>query len=483
MNKLLPFFLVLTSSVALASNDVRAFGAAGNGFTDDTQAIQNAINACPSNGTVTFPQGNYLVRGLYLRSQCTYSGLGTTTLTLSEQNRFIFEISEQQNIHITGIALDGNSKGGAIIAQGNGPARGIQIDNCEFRNVVSAAYYPANLALVSLWGLIDSTIQNNRFINIAGGIWLTTVQNVSILNNSFVDVTQNDAIYIAPNPVPFQSGDNLRIAGNTGSHITNMGIEIFRPDPSNGSVLTAPIIENNVFSDWIGHGPNGMGMSITHGDGAIIRGNRLNNSNGPSQLIGIELIVTNAQVYGNVVSGAFYFGVVVDGKPANNISGNTITGALDTGILLACNNNLGRCDSQHSVISNNTIHNPRLFGIKLDNNWSDSQISRNTIVRTAGQYPDDNNILFSGISQSPAPGPGYIDSNTIVQDATSPTPGFWFCGIRVNSQMPGSTITNNTVRSQSSYGFGSGLIDNTGNATQGWIISGNTYLNVYHAIN
>ena len=404
-------------------------------------------------------------------------------IRLSAPNRFIFDISERENLHFTGLALDANQKGGVIYAGGNGPVRHLRIDNCDFRNVVSAAIFPANLALASLWGTVDGVIQNNRFSNIAGGIWLTTVQNVSILNNSFTDVTQNDAIYVAPNPVPFQSGDNLRIAGNSGSLITNMGIEIFRPDPSNGSVLTAPIIENNSFSDWIGTGPNGMGLSITHGDGAIIRNNRLNNANGPTQLIGIELIVTNAQVTGNVISGGFYYGIVVQGKPGDTITGNTITGAGDTGILLACSNELGRCNSNSTTISGNAIHNPRLFGIKLDNEWSHSQITRNTIVRTAGLYPQDNTTLFSGISQSPAAGPGVIDFNTIVQDAISPTPGFWFCGIRINSQMPGSTVRNNIVRSLSSSPFGSGLIDNTGNATQGWIISGNTYLNVYHNIN
>jgi parallel beta-helix repeat protein len=477
---LLSFVLFITS--ATAATDVRVFGAQGNGSADDTNAIQNAINACPADGTVNFSPGNYLVRGLHLKSSCTYAGFSGSVITLSAQNGFVFDASEQSNIHITGLAFDGNGKGGAFIAQGYAPIRNLQIENCDFRNVVSSAWFPANLTIVSTWGVIDGVIQNNRFTNISGGIWLTTVQNVSILNNSFTDVTQGDAIYIAPNPVSFQSGDNLRIAGNTGSHINNIAIEIFRPDPTNGSVLTAPIIENNSFSDWTG-GPNGMGLSITHGDGAIVRGNRISNSNGPQQLIGIELIVTNAQVYGNVISSGFYFGIAVQGKPSATITDNTITNSGDTGILLACSQNFGRCSSRNSVISNNTIHNPRLNGIKLDNDWTNTQVTRNTIVRTGGQFPDDNKVFFSGISQSPAPGPGFIDSNTIIQDATTPTPGFWFCGIRINSQMPGSTVRDNSVRSQSSYPFGSGLIDNTNNATVGWVITGNSYVNVYHAIN
>jgi hypothetical protein len=92
-------------------------------------------------------------------------------------------------------------------------------------------------------------------------------------------------------------------------------------------------------------------------------------------------------------------------------------------------------------------------------------------------------INFSGIHQSPAPGPGVIDSNVVVQASTTKPDGFWFCGVRVNSPMPGSSITNNTIRSHTPFPFGSGLIDNTGFALTGWTVSGNNYLNLWHQIN
>ena len=41
---------------------VKDFGAAGNGITDDTDAIQNAIHCCPAGGRVTVPTGTYFVR-------------------------------------------------------------------------------------------------------------------------------------------------------------------------------------------------------------------------------------------------------------------------------------------------------------------------------------------------------------------------------------------------------------------------------------
>jgi hypothetical protein len=459
--------------------DVRSFGAVGNGMVDDTVAVQNAINACPQQGTVTFSPGNYLVSGLLLKANCTYTG--HAAITLSAANRFIFEISERANIHITGLVLDSNGLGGGIIAQGFAPAQNIQIDNCEFRNVSAAAIFPANLAIVSMWGIVDSTLQNNRFNNIAGGIWFTTVGNLGILNNSFVDVTEGDAIYIAPNPAGFPNGDNLRIIGNTGSNMARIAIELFRPDPTNGSVLNAPLIQNNSFSNWTG--ADGMGLSITHGDGAIISGNRISNVTGPSQTMGIEVIVARAQVTDNNVTGGFAEGIAVDGVPNTLIANNRISNVSDSGILLACDPGHNRCSGTSSIITGNTIVNAQFAGIKLDNDWSNSLVSRNTITRTAGFWPNDANSWFSGIHQSPAPGPGVIDSNAIIQDGTAWPYGFWFGGVRLNSSMPGSSVTNNVVRSLTSVPFGSGILDNTGFARTGWNIGGNININTYHDVN
>lgn len=460
----------------LCALDVGTFGAVGNGIADDTGAIQRAINACQPGWTLYFQPGNYLVHTLFAANNCTYQGTGSTTLTLASPNQFIFSVSERSAVRITGIRFDANNIGGGIIAQGFGPADQIQIDNCEFRNVVAASAFPSNLAIVSTWGLTNSVIQNNRFVNVAGGIWFTTVENVGILNNSFTGVTQSDAIYIAPNPVSFVSGDNLHIAGNTGTGLAGAAIEIFRSDPPNGSTLNAPVIENNSFSHWTQ--PGLFAFSITHGDGAIIRNNRLDNTGGAMLAMGMELIIADAQVNNNVVAGQIANGIAVQGAAAPSIHGNTITGMADNGILLACDFVHGRCASTGANISNNLITNAHHVGIKLDNDWSNGNISRNTITRTAGFWPDDSSVVFAGIHQSPAPGPGIIDSNWIIQDSPTWPDGFWFAGVRVNSSMPGSQITNNIVGSSASAPFGSGLIDNTGNATQGWLIQGNNFLNL-----
>ncbi|MBQ4382814.1 MAG: glycoside hydrolase family 28 protein [Oscillospiraceae bacterium] len=51
--------------------DVRSFGAVGDGVTDDTAAIQAAVNFLPRGGRLCFPKGDYLTYPLALKSHIT----------------------------------------------------------------------------------------------------------------------------------------------------------------------------------------------------------------------------------------------------------------------------------------------------------------------------------------------------------------------------------------------------------------------------
>ena len=51
--------------------NVRAFGAKGDGVTNDTAAVQAAVSSCPPMGTVRFPAGTYRMTPVFLKDDIT----------------------------------------------------------------------------------------------------------------------------------------------------------------------------------------------------------------------------------------------------------------------------------------------------------------------------------------------------------------------------------------------------------------------------
>lgn len=70
-----PFDLARAADVSPARTlDVKSFGAAGDGKTDDTKAVQKAIDACKSGDTLVFAEGRFLVRSVVLKPGVHYLG-------------------------------------------------------------------------------------------------------------------------------------------------------------------------------------------------------------------------------------------------------------------------------------------------------------------------------------------------------------------------------------------------------------------------
>ena len=74
--------IFLGLSCAAGTYDVRSYGARGDGATNDSAAIQRAIDAASAtSGMVTFPAGTFRVDGtLYLKSGVTLSGIAGETV-------------------------------------------------------------------------------------------------------------------------------------------------------------------------------------------------------------------------------------------------------------------------------------------------------------------------------------------------------------------------------------------------------------------
>jgi hypothetical protein len=113
-----------TASAAIANLglpiiSVMNFGAKGDGVTDDTAAINSAMNACvtrafPFNGcTLYFPSGIYITTGLTLQSYVHIKGDGWATSVIQLKPNTAADVlaipADAFNFSITGVTLDGNS--------------------------------------------------------------------------------------------------------------------------------------------------------------------------------------------------------------------------------------------------------------------------------------------------------------------------------------------------------------------------------------
>lgn len=130
---------LLWGSTQQATFNVQAppYNATGNGITDDTVAIQNAINACAASpgggGVVYFPAGTYLVTpagspavGLTVPSQVVLAGAGTSITTVKKNGAGVLISMSGTTSPVTGsthvrfsgmqhLGLNGNNLTGALL--------------------------------------------------------------------------------------------------------------------------------------------------------------------------------------------------------------------------------------------------------------------------------------------------------------------------------------------------------------------------------
>jgi hypothetical protein len=110
--------------LALAGNapstrtlDVTSFGARGDGKTDDTVAVQKAIDACKAGDALLFPEGRFLVRSVVLKPGVHYLGKEAVIARPDHQpgwtRTFTTSYSSDEDSALTtleGLTFDGNRK-------------------------------------------------------------------------------------------------------------------------------------------------------------------------------------------------------------------------------------------------------------------------------------------------------------------------------------------------------------------------------------
>jgi hypothetical protein len=150
---------------------VTDYGATGNGSTNDTSAIVNAIAATPSGATLYFPQGTYMVSSTItvpgnIRLLGPYLGRSTIKLTsgfpavdpmFASPFNGVAGTYLSSNIRFENLVFDGNNNSSRSDASGGYLLRLIQVNTlkiikCSFINNTFTAVGLAGNSGVDIWG-------------------------------------------------------------------------------------------------------------------------------------------------------------------------------------------------------------------------------------------------------------------------------------------------------------------------------------------
>lgn len=360
--------------------DVRAYGAVGDGVTDDTAAIQAALTAAAGK-TLLFPVGTYMHSSLLLiPSNITVSGYGATIKAANAISKTIggLSVTGKTNVQIFGLTYDGNRAGRAPGAP-VGSAHGFSITNSS--NIVLRDIGAKNgVADGLLIAYSNSADANTRTFNVQvyGGRYTNCFRNnVSVVGG--VNIKFYGSRFDTANGTAPKTGVDVEADNAT---ICNEDVEFYgcTADSNSGSGFA---ITNNSKRCKIHGGASkdnslhGIDMSQPANVDALVEGVAVTgNGSAGAGFYGIYSSATRAQIINNKVHSNANEGIYLSGSSSfNKIAGNTVYGNTQGIYALGGNNEL---------YDNNSYDNTSLTGWNIYIAGNNGRIQRNKSVNSLG---------------------------------------------------------------------------------------------------
>jgi parallel beta-helix repeat protein len=445
------------------------FGAVGDGTTDDTVAIQAAVN---SGKPVYFPSGTYLIAAPILlpdnailqsdngviKASASFSGTGYTYKAMITTA----QTGTNTGLIVRGLTIDGNSVSGIfgilafacndLVIDGNliedcavgiadygdsasllnqrivgntihGGANGLQVSAVDGRNIVVSKNYvydhtSSGMAIQSSNEILieENTCTNNGTTN-GNGIFIKGCQSIRVIGNycHLNSYTAEAGSAIGINMTGAFVNKNISIIGNVLSYSGDDGIDAYCESGASNIDIT---IQGNVIVE---NKRSGINVS-TDGGASVQRG----------------YVIT-----GNVIHTNGFHGVQLQDANYCTVTGNSIydNSTFNPGNYVGIYGE----DLLNSTVTGNTIYQSAGVqnGIIFDGTPVNNRVTDNTVSSTSIAYslnnPANNNYIID-YKGSAAPVAGRYEVGDIVYNS-APTAGGFIGFVCVTAGTPGTWKT------------------------------------------
>jgi|GEM_PF-1767453 len=341
------------------------FGAKGDGVTNDTKAVQAAIDYASrqgKGGVVVIPEGVFSVKDLQYRKNVKIIGSGEKSVLLADPSSKVWSgilhCNNIDTVEIRNVTFDGNKP----IVYGNTEegtmliwivsCKNVTITDCTFRNNWFAG--------ISIKKSSDIVIEKNKFIELDCGVITADApsSNIIINDNYFDGAEYSEPISIYAMKAGYH--ENITITNNVIKNHTK----------GNGILLRAVksvVVKNNIIDN------NCTGIYATY-----------------STYNGVDYGVYDAVIEDNVIINSVYEGVLIDSFNNSKFVNNTIQDSGVFGILVRGSN--GSEINDNILIYGNINYHKRLpyngFSINVQN-MENSSVKNNKINILEGTLAGD----------------------------------------------------------------------------------------------
>ena len=401
--------LMILGIAPSAAFSVKAYGAAGNGVSNDTAAIQRAINAASTagGGVVYFPTGTYLISppttaevfnvpsgNIAFRGD----GVGLSILKMASGAGDYYTVfgpkaNDVSYLWFRDLTFDQNSTGNPVTSSittyirafvwTNLVSTSLTVEDCEFTDV--------NALNIIVSYNTETIVRNCRFSGVGGGsvyhdssLLYVAADSATIENNIFISNGPGSA---GANAAIETHGGKMTVTGNSiDGFQVGMNITGVAPTESSAIAVVGNTIARGYYGIEIYSGIDGSHESGNGVNGLVIAGNTIR--------LAQTLYSVNAQSgaapTGNP-SGIFVNPTA--NLPLINVSitGNTITFDLessssapynDAGMGIGYWDSLGTNSISQFVVSDNMIVSANVNAIRFAVNMEDVLISGNMILNS-----------------------------------------------------------------------------------------------------